>query len=216
MKIGLLGHKGRMGQIVNAEIIKLGWQVVELSWEQEILKKQLKDCEGVIEFSSPLGLKQLVEQANIPLVLATTGLEQDIKDLIIKKSHEIPIFYSSNYSMGLFKLMKLLKNSDLDHKNAKIKEIHHIHKKDTPSGTALLIKQYLDIRTDIESERIGEVFGEHTIIYEFEGESLSMTHSAKNRKIFAQGALCALKFLIHKTPGLYSMNELIMEDSNKS
>jgi 4-hydroxy-tetrahydrodipicolinate reductase len=159
MQIGILGYSGKMGQKVDEEITKMGWSALGLSKDVHELNNQLKTVDAVIEFSSEKGIESLLELADCPLVLAATGLSEDIKEKIIEKSLAVPVFYSANYSMGLFELIHILKTSSLNHATAFISETHHIHKKDAPSGTALMLKQALGVETEIHSSRYGEVFG---------------------------------------------------------
>lgn len=210
MKVGVLGIKGRMGQIVQKEISELKWECVELSFDKKILALQQEDLCGIIEFSSPDALKDLLEVIKVPCVLASTGLSEEIREKILEKSKDLPLFYSSNYSMGLNKLLYLLKNSSFKFTDAEIFETHHIHKKDAPSGTALFLKNELNIEKPIISYRVGEVFGEHEIHHHMCGETLIFKHVAKERSIFAKGAIQALNYLINKEPGLYSMKDLLL------
>jgi 4-hydroxy-tetrahydrodipicolinate reductase len=206
MKVGVLGYKGRMGQVVMDELTRKGHQAIALS--QENLEKQLRECEGVIEFSSSSGVKLLLENAHCPLVLASTGLSEDLKKQIVEKSCQIPIFYTSNYSLGLFKLMLMLKQASLDPSSGVIVETHHQHKKDAPSGTALMLHEFLGFSNEIISHREGEVFGIHEIKYQLGNEVLTFKHEALNRGLFAHGSVEALNFLMSVAPGLYSMNDL--------
>lgn len=210
MKVGVLGLKGRMGQIVEKELRSLKWECVELSFDKEILAAQQNNLSGIIEFSSPEALKDLLDEIRVPCVLASTGLSEETRKKILEKSKVVPLFYSSNYSIGLNKLLYLLKNSDLKFTDAEIFETHHIHKKDAPSGTALLLKNELNIEKPIVSFREGEVFGEHEIHHHMLGETLIFKHVAKERNIFAKGAIEALNFLLNKKQGLYSMKDLLL------
>lgn len=210
MKVGVLGIKGRMGQIVQKELNEFKWECVELSFDKKTLAAQQEDLNGIIEFSSPEALKDLLEVIKVPCVIASTGLSDEVKMKILDKSKTLPLFYSSNYSIGLNKLLYLLKNSDLKFTDAEIFETHHIHKKDAPSGTALLLKKELNIGKPIVSFREGEVFGEHEIHHHMFGETLIFKHVAKERCIFAKGAIEALNFLLNKEPGLYSMKDLLL------
>jgi 4-hydroxy-tetrahydrodipicolinate reductase len=209
MKVGLLGHQGKMGKVLTQELAKIGWEVVSLSFDKKILKTELESCQVAIEFSSPKGLELLLEEALIPLVLASTGLEKRLQEKIIEKSLNLPIFYTANYSLGLNKLMLLLKEASLDHSKASISETHHIHKKDAPSGTAIMLKDFLHIQEPIVSLREKEVFGEHEITYNLEGEKLIFTHVALGREVFAQGVLAAAEFIKLKDKGLFSMKDLL-------
>lgn len=209
MKIGVLGLKGRMGQILQKEMSHLNWECLELCFDKNKLIEQQEGLDGIIEFSSKEALSELIDAVNVPCVLASTGLTDEIKEKILLKSQKVPIFYSANFSMGFNKLLYILKSAGLDPLNAEIFERHHIHKKDAPSGTALTLKKELNIPKEIISIREGEVFGEHEIHYYLEGETLIFKHIAENRNIFAIGACRALKFLVDKKPGLYGMQDLL-------
>lgn len=209
MRVGILGLKGRMGQVLEKQLLKLGWICVELSFDKHKLAKQQEGLDGIIEFSSKEALSDLLDVATVPCVLASTGLTEALREKILSKSQKIPLFYSANFSLGLNKMLYLLKDAELNEASAKIFETHHIHKKDAPSGTALLLQQELNILEPITSKREGDVFGQHEIHYHFEDETLIFKHVAHNRDIFAKGACQALKFLILQQPGLYSMKDLL-------
>lgn len=208
MKVGVLGSKGKMGQKVMAQLIAHNIEFCELSFDKDSLRQEQVGLDGIIEFSSPSGLETLLEVATVPCVLASTGLSEDLKEKILSKSQMLPIFYSANYSVGLNQLISFLKYLNLDPNCLEIFETHHVHKKDAPSGTALMLQKELNILRPIVSIREGEVFGEHEIHYQMDGEKLVFKHIAQNRDLFAKGALLALKFLVDKDPGLYSMGDL--------
>jgi 4-hydroxy-tetrahydrodipicolinate reductase len=93
--------------------------------------------------------------------------------------------------------------------NAGIVETHHIHKKDAPSGTAIALREALgDDSIEIESRREGEVVGDHRVRFTSTGESIEIAHSVADRRIFAEGAVVAARWLIHKPPGLYRMTDI--------
>jgi 4-hydroxy-tetrahydrodipicolinate reductase len=209
MRVGVLGLKGRMGQIVQRKLIEMNWECIELSFDKDTFLKQQEGLDGIIEFSSSEALDKLLDMFKVPSILASTGLSSHLKEKILEKSQHLPLFYSSNYSLGLNKLLLILQSAGLDASKAKIFETHHIHKKDAPSGTALTLQKELNIDHPITSYREGEVFGEHEIHYVLEGEILIFKHVAKNRDIFALGACNALKFLLLQKPGLYSMKDLL-------
>jgi 4-hydroxy-tetrahydrodipicolinate reductase len=209
MKVGLLGHNGKMGKILTQKLQEKGCDVIFLSFDKKQLFSQLQSCQVAMEFSSSTGLELLLDTASIPLVLASTGLEASLKEKIVQKSQKIPIFYSANYSLGMNTLIHLLKNSSLESSKASISEVHHIHKKDAPSGTALMIKEFLEIKEPIKSIREGDVFGEHEIVYHLSGEKLIFKHVALGRDVFAEGAMAAVKWIVCQKQGLYSMNDLL-------
>ncbi|HZK88177.1 MAG TPA: 4-hydroxy-tetrahydrodipicolinate reductase, partial [Anaerovoracaceae bacterium] len=171
---------------------------------------------------------------SIPAVIATTALGDSEHEAIKSASQSIPVFNSFNMSLGINAIASLLKmlvpllENDF---NIEIIEKHHNKKKDSPSGTALLLadsindacqtkKQYIYGRngsnddckiTDlgIHSVRGGTIPGEHTIIFAGPDEVIEITHTALSRNIFANGALRAAEFMVKKEKGLYSMKDLI-------
>ena len=169
--------------------------------------------------------------ANVPIVSGTTGWLDDIK--VVRKACEEDgqtFFYASNFSLGvniLFAVNKYLANimSDFPQYEVHVDETHHIHKLDAPSGTALTIAEgilqslerknqwKLDEQSNTEDLRInafrkGEVPGIHTIKYESEVDSITLSHSAKSRKGFALGAVVAAEFTAHKK-GFLGMEDLL-------
>lgn len=171
---------------------------------------------------------------SLPAIIATTALGDSEMESIKSASQSIPVFHSFNMSVGINLIAKLMGTlmpvleSDF---NVEIVEKHHNKKKDAPSGTALLLanavndscqtkKDYIYGRsgndnqckiTDlgIHAVRGGTIPGEHTIIFAGSDEVIEITHTALSRNIFANGALRACQFIQGKTPGLYSMADLI-------
>ncbi|MBI3236312.1 MAG: 4-hydroxy-tetrahydrodipicolinate reductase [Chlamydiales bacterium] len=148
-----------------------------------------------------------------PLVIGTTGLERETLDLIEKASYEIPILHASNFSLGIAICLKMIKHLDArlyQEAQIQILETHHIHKKDSPSGTAIALASTLQTakRPQIQSIRSGDAIGEHTLLFEWEGEKILLTHQALDREIFAKGALLAAEFIARQPPGLYTMENI--------
>ena len=185
----------------------------------------------LIDFSLPAAfpaLSKYIEENSIPSVLCATGYDEGQENTIELLSQKTAIFRSRNMSMGVFVLeqlskyaKKLLKGYDIE-----IIEWHHNKKADSPSGTALSL--YEAIKDDdnrlvmgrdkssgkrepkdigMHSLRGGSVTGKHEISFFGNGESISISHNAENRGIFAQGALKASKFLLNKPAGLYNMSD---------
>lgn len=187
----------------------------------------------IVDFSSPEVTNQLVEIAyknNIPIVIATTGLSKKDIAMIKKYAEYIPIFQSANMSFDVALLKNILKNitvqlSDVD---IEISETHHNQKKDSPSGTAKMLAEAINEtlgykkkivygrvkkrkknEIGISSIRGGNIVGEHTIQFFSNYETLEIKHTVYSRKVFVEGALKAVRFLIVKEPGLYNMDDLI-------
>jgi 4-hydroxy-tetrahydrodipicolinate reductase len=181
-----------------------------------------KACEGIdclIEFTLPEPTLKHVEvcvKGGVPLVIGTTGLDAAGEDKIAEAAKSIPIVFSPNMAIGVNLLFNLVKEAakvlgkDFD---IKIDETHHVHKKDSPSGTAKMIakkiKEASALDAPIEAFREGEVIGNHGIVFDGKYEQLEIRHDAKSRDVFAAGALEAAKFIAGKKPGLYTMADVL-------
>ena len=192
----------------------------------------------VIDFSSVEAadtLLDFIEQKKIPAVICTTGLSEAQIDRINELSSVSPILRSANMSLGINILSKVLAEVAPTLKKAgfdiEIVEAHHRRKLDAPSGTALLLAdsinssmdeklEYTYDRSDrheprreneigISSVRGGTIVGDHDVIFAGEDEVISFNHRAYSRKIFANGAIAAAKFLLGKSNGLYDMSDVI-------
>jgi len=189
------------------------------------------DC--VLDFSNHLCTDALLNFAtknNLPLVIATTG-QTDDEILKIKEAAKfIPIFFSANMSLGVSLLIDLAKRAAQAFPDADIEivETHHSRKVDAPSGTAKMIfnaikevkpNSYANCgRSDgprnkdeigIQSIRYGNVSGIHEVIVSTNSQTITLKHEALNRTIFAEGAMQAIKFLVGKPNGLYTMQDLL-------
>ena len=199
------------------------------------------NCDVILDFSHPSSLDDLLEfstKKSIPLVICTTGYSDDQINEIKKCSEISPIFFSSNTSLGINVMINIAKRakkmlgSSFD---VEIIEKHHNKKIDSPSGTALMIAdsisdestKYVFDRSSlkqkrekneigISSVRCGGIMGEHELLFASDNEILSIKHSVNSRKVFANGALEAVRFISNKEPGLYSMNDLINWRSHES
>ena len=192
----------------------------------------------VIDFSSVEAadtLLDFIEQKKIPAVICTTGLSEAQIDRINELSSVSPILRSANMSLGINILSKVLAEVAPTLKKAgfdiEIVEAHHRRKLDAPSGTALLLADSINSSMDekldytydrsdrhekrredeigISSVRGGTIVGDHDVIFAGEDEVISFNHRAYSRKIFANGAIAAAKFLIGKADGLYDMSDVI-------
>lgn len=190
----------------------------------------------IIDFSVPVATFKILEYARknkIPIIIATTGFSNEDLLKIETISKEIPIFRSSNMSLDINlmanlvqKVAEILKESDIE-----IVETHHNRKIDSPSGTAILLadainkafngeKTYTFDRLQkrekrdkreigFSSIRGGNIVGEHTVQFFGENETLEITHKAYSRKVFAEGALKAARFIVRQPKGLYNMTDLV-------
>lgn len=172
-----------------------------------------------IDFSSPEALKDTLKRAAAnkkPVVCGTTGFGRKEKKLLAKYSHEIPILWSSNMSLGVAVLNEAIKVlSAISHFDFQIEEIHHSKKKDKPSGTAITLQENLEKAVgkklpEALAIRGGGVFGVHKVYSMSDEEVLTFEHSALNRTVFARGAVRAAEWLIkQRKPGLYAMSDVL-------
>lgn len=196
------------------------------------------EADLLLDFSHPDSLNNIIEycvKKGIALVVATTGLSPAHYELLKQAAAKIPVFQSANMSLGVSLIAELCKNAakalagDFD---IEIIEKHHNEKKDAPSGTALMLAKEINnaIHESMEfvyerfdrgkrkpneigiySVRGGTIPGEHTVIFAGKDEIIEIKHTALSRKIFAEGSLKAMKFIVNKETGLYSMNDLLKE-----
>ena len=252
INIAITGCLGRMGQQLiksskNDKILKL----VALTENKKIKRKingvninlneenTFKNTHLIIDFTTPKSTFQVLKIASKlkkRVVIGTTGFSKKEENLIKKFSKKIPILKAGNMRLGINLLMYLteIASSSLG-KNflSKIFEIHHKHKKDYPSGTALMLgkgiakgknkdfynllgKKYLNKKNfpygkkiNFNSIRKGEIIGEHEVKFSSGKEIITLNHEAFDRALYSEGALTAAKWLMKKKPGLYSMRDLM-------
>ncbi|MBN1353153.1 MAG: 4-hydroxy-tetrahydrodipicolinate reductase [Candidatus Omnitrophica bacterium] len=176
------------------------------------------DC--IVEFTTPEAtVEHLTAAARLKksMIIGTTGLSDAQKNAIKEASEVIPIVFSPNMSVGVNLLFNLIsqasKTLGKEYK-VKIKEAHHIHKKDKPSGTAklmeeIVVKESGRTAIPIQSVREDEIVGDHEIFFESDGDVIRISHSAKTRDILALGAIEAAKFIATRKKGLFSMRDVL-------
>lgn len=236
MKIGLIGY-GKMGKEIEKIAIERGHDIpliVDIQNIDELTAENLRICDVAIEFTRPESAVNnylLCFEAGVPVVSGTTGWLHQINFVHEEcRKHDGTFFYGSNFSIGVnlfFELNRKLAALMANHSQykARIKEIHHIHKLDAPSGTAItlaegLLKHFTDLtgwalkdeatfeKLPITAERTGEVPGTHVVTYESDDDYIEITHVAKNRKGFALGAVMAAEYCqTHK--GILNMSDLL-------
>ena len=198
-----------------------------------------KKSDLIIDFTVPkctLEVLDIASKLKKRVVIGTTGFTKKEENLIKKFSKKIPILKAGNMSLGINLLMYLteIASGSLG-KNfkSKIFEVHHKHKKDYPSGTALMLgkgiavgknknfykligKKYLNKKNfpygnkiNFNSLRRGEIIGEHEVKFSSGKEIITLNHEAFDRALYSEGALSAAKWLMNKKPGLYSMRDLM-------
>lgn len=198
-----------------------------------------EDLEAAIDFSVPAGCISAVNHcasAGIPLVVATTGLDEAQMSKVQAAAESIPVCWAPNMSLAVNLTMKLAQQAAAALKSVpqgadvEILERHHRYKEDSPSGTALkfgqLIADEMELTTHVHGRegqcgvrtrdeigyhaiRTGDDPGQHTIVFGMLGETIELTVAASNRDCYAQGALVAAKFLVGKAPGLYNMFDVL-------
>ncbi len=193
----------------------------------------------MIDFSTPastlLNLEFCRNQGRA-IIIGTTGMDEDALEMMRQASQQIPVMFSANYSVGvnlMAKLLKLAASVIGEQTDIEIIEAHHKHKVDAPSGTALLLGNAVaetmgkTLREDgvfcregiigereqgsigFSTIRGGDIAGEHTVMFIGEAERIEITHRATDRKIFANGAVRAAKWLSQQPAGLYDMNDVL-------
>ena len=195
---------------------------------------QTVDADVIIDFSHHSCVAELLEYAvnrKIPAVIATTGHTEEEKALIYGAAKKIPVFYSANMSLGVAVLADFARRAAELFPDSEIEiiETHHDRKLDSPSGTALLLAERIkEVRPrakfvcgrngqgkrsfdeiGIHSLRLGNVVGEHTVILDNGLESITLTHKAQSRSLFASGALKAAEFTAKQSAGLYDMRSMV-------
>lgn len=235
IKLGINGICGKMGQRIfrlanqdNGIEVVVGFEHQnhpQLGKKKEGVEvtadySQINKCDSVIDFTAPEATVAILDKAKQfkkSIVIGTTSLSKEQEKLIEKASKSIPVVYSPNMSVGVnlfFKVLKLAA-STLKEYEVNIKEAHHVHKKDSPSGTAKKLAEIINkfgFNIDIgkiEAKREGEIIGDHQVTFESKLDSFKITHHAKTRDIFAQGALTAAKWIKQNPVGLYSMEDVL-------
>ncbi|MEL6530467.1 MAG: 4-hydroxy-tetrahydrodipicolinate reductase [Pseudomonadota bacterium] len=238
-QFGVIGHKGRMGQALEQAIADAGHELrvgVDEGGHPGPLATQ---CDVLVDFSVPGALSETLgaaKVAGIPVLVGTTGLEEEHFVMLVEAAKVIPILQTGNTSLGVTLLAHLVREAasklgpDWD---LEVLEMHHRAKVDAPSGTAKLLGQAaaeargIDLASNMESGRHGQtgarregaigfatlrggtVAGEHSVILAGDEERITLSHSAENRMIFARGAVRGAEWLIGKEPGRYRMEDVL-------
>ncbi len=252
INLAVTGCLGRMGQQIIKSAKKDKIFKITTVTENKLIRKKIdgiqvnlnteeafKKANLIIDFTIPRCTFQILKIASKlkkKVVIGTTGFTKKEENLIKMYSKKIPILKAGNMSLGINLLMYLTEiTSKALGKNflSKILEIHHKHKKDYPSGTALMLgkgiatgknknlynllgKKYLNKKTfpygnkiNFNSLRKGEIIGKHEVKFSSGKEIITLNHEAFDRTLYSEGALLAAKWLITKKPGLYSMRDLM-------
>ena len=253
IKVGVFGASGRVGKLIvenlkNDKEAKVSSVFVrnelDFSVEPETLITNdfvsfLEASEIIIDFSLPDAMESLLENAikqhPKPIVIGTTGLNEHQENLIKEASTKMPILYATNMSVGVALLNRLVEvaSKSLSDFDCEIVEMHHRHKKDAPSGTALTLANSAAKARGLELDKVmisgrngnigarsddeisvmallgGDIVGRHTVGFYNDGEFIELNHTATSRDTFANGAIKAAKWLINKENGLYSISDCL-------
>ena len=241
LKIGIFGSNGRMGKMILECLKEYDGATATAMFDKDspaTIEEFFASCELIIDFSSPEGTKGLLEYAKNhkkPLCIGTTGLDAETMELMRDVSKRVPILYATNMSLGVAVLNKLasLASVALRDFDAEILEMHHRHKKDSPSGTALTLAEHIAEARELDLKKVrvsgrdgiigertkdeiavmslrgGDVAGIHTAGFYGEGEYIEISHTATSRATFANGAIKAAIWLSQQRKGLYGINDCL-------
>ena len=252
IKLTITGCLGRMGQqLVKSSKNSKNFKLVSLT-ENRIINKKIsrirpdlnsenafKKVNVIIDFTIPkctLEVLKIASKLKKRVVIGTTGFSKKEENLIKKYSKKIPILKAGNMSLGINLLMYLTEIASKslgDNFLSKVFETHHKHKKDYPSGTALMLgkgiavgknkdfysllgKKYFNKKSfpyskkiNFNSIRKGEIVGKHEVLFSSGKETITLNHEAFDRALYSEGAFTAAKWLMKKKPGLYSMRNVL-------
>ena len=242
MKIAILGAAGRMGRKLTELAAEAGLEVVaKVDVAEGFDREWPEGTEGVVDFSHHTALPAAIAKAaaqGIPYVIGTTGVTADEQTHVVEAAKRIPVVQSGNYSLGVNLMLELVRKTASvlgPEYDVEITEMHHRHKKDAPSGTALMLANAANAgraetgsaaegfiygrRGDtgerpsgeiaIHALRGGSVVGDHTVMFAGELERLEVVHKAQDRAAFAAGALRAMSWAKGRKPGIYNMRDVL-------
>ncbi len=252
IKVGVFGANGRVGKLLLENLEESSNMILSSVYVRNKLnvlvdptvlittdlKSFLDACDLVIDFSLPDACEALLEAAMLtpkPLVIGTTGLNTHQLNLIKEATLKMPILYATNMSLGVALLNNLVEQaaSALKGFDIEIVEMHHKHKKDAPSGTALTLGEHAARGRNLELDKVrvsgrdgnigerskdeiavmalrgGDIVGRHTVGFYNDGEFIELNHTATSRSTFSKGALSAGEWLVDKEPGLYSIKDYL-------
>lgn len=252
INLAITGYLGKMGQqLIKSSKSTKNFKLVSITENRIInkkvsgLKPQLnsesafKSANIIIDFTIPkctLDVLKIASKLKKRVVIGTTGFSKKEENLIKKYSKKIPILKAGNMSLGINLLMYLTEIASKSLGSnflSKVFEAHHKHKKDHPSGTALMLgkgiavgkkkdfyklmgKKYLNKKTfpyskkiNFNSIRKGEFVGNHKVLFSSGKETITLDHEAFDRALYSEGAFTAAKWLMSKKPGLYSMRNVL-------
>ena len=218
---------GRMGKAIAAGLV--GQEDMELAgfWGRgDDLDALVSAADVIIDFSLPDGTAEVLEavlrQAK-PLVCGVSGLNDAQLARLDEVAGQVPLVYDRNMSLGIAVLERSVREAAVSlgaDFEIEISEVHHVHKKDAPSGTALKLGEAVaEARGEqgtgsvsFASERRGEVPGDHEVVMRSATETLTFAHSVTSRQVFADGAIRAGRWVVRQKPGRYTMRDVLFEN----
>lgn len=236
MNIAIIGY-GKMGKLLESISLQRGHNVVSIidtDNTNDFHSARFKSADVALEFTTPQTAVDNIRkawEAEVKVVCGTTGWTSELPKLITELGNNgKSLFWASNFSLGVNLFWELNRQiaellNRFPQYNVSIEEIHHIHKKDAPSGTAVTLAETICSVTDAKNSwtllpdkqkdkieiaaiRQGDVFGIHTTKYESKEDIITFTHEAKSREGFALGAVLAAEFVCDKK-GYFTMNDLL-------
>ncbi|MBZ5530580.1 MAG: 4-hydroxy-tetrahydrodipicolinate reductase [Acidobacteriia bacterium] len=223
MQILVLG-RGKTGALVADVARERGHEVTSLASQDNqdgrgLTPELLKKMNVVVDFTAPHAVIANVircVESGVPMVVGTTGWYQHmekVRELV--KERKAALLYGSNFSIGMnffFKAVQAIAPILKNHYRGSIVERHHVHKKDKPSGTAVTLQKILESgsgqKVEVASVREGETVGMHLVMLDSANDTILLTHDAKNRLGFAEGAVRAAEWIQGKT-GFYEFPEIV-------
>ena len=252
IKVGVYGGTGRVGKLLLEDLkaddalvlsavfvrSQLDFAIDPSALVTNDIDTFLKACDVVVDFSLPEATQALLEKAlknPKPLVIATTGMNAHQFNLLKEASELMPVLYATNMSLGVAVLSKLVEQASrvLEGFDIEIVEMHHKHKKDAPSGTALTLGESAAKGRNLDLDKVrvsgrngnigersedeiavmalrgGDIVGRHTVGFYNDGEFIEMNHTATSRHTFSKGALRASKWLSAQQSGLYNISDCL-------
>ena len=252
INLSITGCLGKMGQqLIKSSKMSKDFKIISITESKKINKKvsglrplinsidAFQNAKIIIDFTIPkctLEVLKIASKLKKRVVIGTTGFSKKEEKLIKKYSRKIPILKAGNMSLGvnlLVYLTEIASRSLSDKFLSKVFEVHHKHKKDHPSGTAIMLgkgiaagkntklnkimgKKYLNKKKipfgkkiNFNSLRKGQIVGEHEVEFSSGKETITLNHESFDRALYSEGALTAAKWLLNKKPGLYSMRNVL-------
>jgi 4-hydroxy-tetrahydrodipicolinate reductase len=215
MKLALIG-KGKTGGKV-LDLISGDTQVTVFDRTNHPTFEKLVNCDVILSFLPGDAFAELIPvllETQKPVVTGSTGFKWPENFSETLRAKNVSWIYATNFSLGVVILKQLIERlNKVSHlfteKKISIHEVHHTKKLDAPSGTALSMKEWLMGECEVTSAREGDVVGLHTLTLETHSEIIRLEHEAKNRTLFAEGALWATRMISKTEPGLHSFQKVV-------